>query len=203
MTNTTTAKIESRNKLSKALNELLKKRWSPRAFAAEKSSVDEIQQIFEAGKQVASSYNEQPWSVIMTDKGTQEFDNALSSLTDFNQKWAHTAPHLGIVLSKKNFSDSGDQNVHRFYDTGAFLSVATLQATALDLCVHQMAGFSKDKVKKLFSIPEGFEVSTVFALGKIGDPDDLPEQLEELESPESERKDNKEFLFHNDWGETY
>lgn len=182
-----------------ALMRILNKRWSPRAFSDEKISKETLKEIFNAGKQVASSYNEQPWSVILTEKGSVAHEKLFKTLIEFNQSWVETAPYLGVVLSKKHFSDQDKENRHCFYDSGAFMAVATLRATTLDIFIHQMAGFSPGAVKTSFKIPDDYEAITMFALGKIGELEQLPKDLQEKEDPHSERQKAQDFLFFEEW----
>ncbi len=183
--------------------EILDKRWSPRAFSDEPISEENILKIFDAGKQVASSYNEQPWAVILAKKNTQAYKKLYESLIDFNQSWVETAPYLGVVLAKQHFGDQDRENRHCFYDSGAFMAVSTLRATTLDIFVHQMAGFSPETVAENFDIPEDYKAITMFVFGKIGDTEQLPEKLQERESPESDRKKSDEFLFLDEWGKAF
>ena len=53
----------------------------------------------------------------------------------------------------------------------------TFQATTDGLYVHQMAGVSPEAAREAFAIPHGFAAWTAFALGALGDPDTLPDDL--------------------------
>lgn len=192
---------EVQTEMGNALTQILEKRWSPRAFSDERIPRETLKEIFNTGKQVASSYNEQPWSVMLTEKDSVAYEKLYKTLIEFNQSWVETAPYLGVVLSKKHFSDQDKENKHCFYDTGAFMAVATLRATTLDIFIHQMAGFSPGAVKTSFKIPDDYEAITMFALGKIGEVNQLPKDLQEKEDPYSERKKADEFLFFDHWGE--
>ena len=71
----------------------------------------------------------------------------------------------------------------------------SLQATALGLHTHGMGGVDKEKARKLFDIPEEFEVGAAWALGYLGEPEALPEQYQEMEKAPRTRKALKEFVF--------
>ena len=71
----------------------------------------------------------------------------------------------------------------------------SLQATALGLHTHGMGGVDKEKARKLFAIPEDFEVGAAWALGYLGEPEALPEQMQEMEKAARTRKPLEEFVF--------
>ena len=48
-----------------AVHELIKKRWSPRAFSSKSVSEQDLLSLFEAARWAPSSYNEQPWRFIV------------------------------------------------------------------------------------------------------------------------------------------
>jgi nitroreductase len=77
-----------------------------------------------------------------------------------------------------------------------------LQATALGLEVHQMAGILPDKARELFAIPDGYEAVAGIALGYPGDPTSLPEPLRKREEEPRSRKALDSFVFTGKWGNT-
>lgn len=185
---------------SNHLPKIQNKRWSRRSFAQEIPDMETIKIIFDSGRNVASSYNEQPWSFILASLEDPEFEKMLNCLTEFNRSWCTNAPYLGISLGKKHFKRNEKLNVHNKHDVGAFMAVASLRAVEMGLFIHQMAGFSKEKVRENFNIPEEYEVVTMFAIGKPGEKDNLPEDLREKENPDSERNEVSQFLFKGDFG---
>lgn len=198
--NTTTNPLSLKEK---NLLELLESRWSPRSFSDEKIPTETIVKVFDAGRTIMSSFNEQPWRVIFASKDDAHYEKLFDCLGEFNQKWVKTAPCLGVVLGKKHFTKKDKPNRHRFYDSGAFMAVSTLRATSLDLFVHQMAGFSPEKVTEKLKVPEEFEPLTMFVMGNIAPPEQLPEDLQKQEHKKSDRKDVDDFLFGNQWGVSY
>ncbi|MFC7668210.1 hypothetical protein ACFQT0_13110 [Hymenobacter humi] len=65
--------------------------------------------------------------------------------------------------------------------------------------MHQMAGFSADKIRAAFSLPDGYEPVAVFTLGYPGDPAILPDGLREKETTPRVRKPLGEFMFEGAW----
>ena len=75
-----------------------------------------------------------------------------------------------------------------------------VQATALGLYVHQMAGFYPDKVRELYGVPDGFEPVAGIVLGYPGDPATLSEELQQRELAPRIRKPLDTFIFQGAWG---
>lgn len=185
------------------IEDLLKRRWSPRAFSDRTVEPDKLRSLFEAARWAPSSFNEQPWSFIFTTKDQPEgYAHLLSCLVEKNQQWARLAPVLGVSVAKLNFDHGGKPNRHAFHDVGLAMGSLLVQATALGLVVHQMAGFSTEKVRELYRIPDGFEPVAAIAIGYPGPPDVLPEQFREQELGPRKRKPISSFLFEGRWGET-
>ena len=80
------------------------------------------------------------------------------------------APVLVLSVAKVDFTHSGKPNRHAFHDVGQAAAYLTLQATALGLYVHQMAGFDAAKARQLLSIPKGHEPVAMMAVGYLDDP---------------------------------
>jgi len=78
-----------------------------------------------------------------------------------------------------------------------------VQATALGLFVHQMAGFSVDKVREAFGVPDGFEPVAAVAIGYEADPEVLPEAFREQEVGPRRRKPISEFVFAGGFGKPW
>lgn len=185
------------------IHDLLKRRWSPRAFSDRPVEADALRSLLEAARWAPSSYNEQPWSFLAAAKQEPaEYARLLSCLVEGNIQWAQHAPVLMISVARLAFEENGKPNRHAFHDVGQAVGDLTVQATALGLVVHQMAGFHPDKVRELYGVPEQFEPVAGIALGYPGDPRSLPEKLREREAAPRERKPLTEFVFTGRWGKT-
>ena len=176
-------------------------RWSPRSFTDREVSAALLAKVFEAARWAASSFNEQPWRFLVGRKRDSAYQKIFASLGDFNQKWAQTAPVLILGTAKTKFSHNGAENRHALYDLGAAASYLTLQAAALGLKAHQMAGFDPEAARKAFGIPEEYAIGSVIALGYQGEPAALgDETLIERETAARTRKPLSEIVF-KEWGE--
>ncbi len=97
--------------------------------------------------------------------------------------------------------EPGKPNDWARYDLGQSVAHLSIQATALGLHVHQMAGFSQDQARAAFGIPEDYLPITVIAVGTVGSPDTLPEPLRTRELAERTRKPLASFVFGGTWGQ--
>jgi nitroreductase len=183
------------------VHELIRERWSPRAFSARAVPAEVLRSLFEAARWAPSSNNEQPWAFLVATKDdTANHAKILSTLVEFNQNWARHAPVLLIAVSAMTFQRNGRPNRNAFYDTGAAVSQMTTEATARGLFVHQMAGFDPHKAIETFDIPTGWEPIAAISIGYPGDPDALPEALRERELAPRARKSLPEFVMSACWG---
>jgi nitroreductase len=76
--------------------------------------------------------------------------------------------------------------VHLF-DCGNAFENLCLQGTAMGLVVHGMSGFDFERAPAALNIPDDFAVAAMFAVGRPGDPDQLPEGMREKETPSGRR----------------
>ena len=184
------------------IHDLLRRRWSPRAFSDRMVEPDKLRSLWEAARWAPSSFNEQPWSFIVATKDDPvEFGRLLSCLVEGNIQWAQHAPVLMVSVARLSFEEDGKPNRHAFHDVGLAVANLIVQATALGLVVHQMAGFHPDKVREFYGVPEQYEPVAAIALGYPGDPQSLPERLRKRELAPRERKPLTEFVFSGRWGQ--
>ena len=182
------------------VHELIRNRWSPRAFAPRAIEPEKLRALFEAARWAASCANAQPWSFIVATKDdAANFARVLGILVELNQAWAKHAPALALSVARMNF-DNGKPNRHALHDVGLAAANLALEATSLGLQVHPMAGIDPEKGKKEFEIPEGYEVVAGFAIGYPGDPAGLPDPLRQRELGARERKPASSFVFTGKWG---
>ncbi len=176
------------------IHELLQKRFSPRAFENRSVSKETIRALLEAARWAASSYNEQPWRFIVATKDDPaDFEKLLGCLVPGNQEWAKSAPVLMLSVAKLTFTRNDKPNRHAYHDVGLAVSQLIVQATALGLYVHQMAGFDVDRARQAYGIPEGFDPVAAIAIGYSAE-----------ETPSSRtRRPQDELAFSGTWGEAF
>ena len=183
------------------IHDLLSRRWSPRAFSERPVEPEKVHRLLEAARWAPSCFNEQPWVFILaTADQPAEYSKLLSCLVAGNQVWAKRAPLLMISVAKLHFDHNGQPNPHAFHDVGLAIGNLVVQATAMDLVVHQMAGILQESIREFYSLPTGYDPLTGLAIGYQGDLHALPDMLREREQASRSRKALKEFVFSESWG---
>jgi nitroreductase len=185
------------------LSELVRNRWSPRAFADQPVAPDVLRSLLEAARWAPSSNNEQPWAYIVATKDDPEnFAKMLSVLVEFNAGWAKNAPVLILSVAHLKAQKDGAPNRHALHDVGSATAQLTFEANSRGLFVHQMAGYYPEKARQVFEIPEDWEPVAAMAIGYLGDPQSLPERLRDRELAPRTRKPLSEFVMTRGWGHT-
>jgi nitroreductase len=173
---------EEHRKPEYPIESLFIRRWSPRAMSGEALTDEEIMRVFEAARWAPSTYNEQEWRFLYARRDTPQWPLFFDLLMEANKEWCDKAAVLCVVLARKTFTRNGKPNPVHLYDTGSAWQNLTLQATAIGLVSHGMAGFDFDRARKDLQVPEDFAVAAMFALGRRGNPGDLPAELRERET---------------------
>ncbi len=193
--------MEKQAETTYSIHDLLRSRWSPRAFSSRPVPEEELLRLFEAARWSPSAVNSQPWAFIVTRKSDPDcFAGLAGTLTGRNQLWAPNAPVLVLAVAMPD-PRTGAPGKYSYYDLGQAVAHLSIQASALGLHVHQMGGFDAERARQLFEIPEGCEPMTVIAIGYLGNVDDLPEDLREREQAPRVRKPVADFVFQNHWNE--
>lgn len=162
-------------------------RWSPRAFRSDPLSEEQLASLFEAARWAPSCFNEQPWLFLYA-TGPSDRERFLTALVEKNRLWACRAPLLMFVLARRNFAYNGQPNRHAPFDAGAAWVSLALQARKLGLYAHAMAGFSRGKAYQILNIDENeFDIMAAVAVGYRSEPDGLPEEMREGESPNARK----------------
>ena len=177
------------------IKEVLKNRYSPRAFSTQEVDDTTLNKILEAARWAPSASNEQPWRFIVGIKSKGDtYNKIFNSLVDFNQIWCVRVPVLIVVCTAKYAAKSGEENKYRFYDAGQAAAHLTFQAASDGLFVHQMAGFHGKMISETFQLSDNIEPFTVIAVGHLGNYLDLPERMQRTELAERERKSFDEII---------
>ncbi len=184
------------------IHELLARRWSPRAIQPEAPvSCAELVALLEAARWAPSCFGAEPWRYVVCDRGEDAaaWQRALSCLNDNNRRWARHAPVLLLAVAASGFRGSDKPNRWGQYDTGAATENLCLQAAALDLVAHQMGGFDAEAARAAFGIPDTFVPMAMVAVGRPGDADRLPEDLQTRETAPRQRSPLAEIARSGHW----
>ena len=184
--------IEQVNALKQAPVEgmlpVLAHRWSPRAFKQTPVPAHDLKIILEAARWAASSGNSQPWRFLVGVQGSETHDKIFKTLVGRNQAWADK-PSVLILGFAEARNSKGDPDAYALYDLGQAAVSLILQATALGLATHSMAGFDHDAARKAFNLGDEYTLGAVIAIGYQDDPSAIAnEQLLQREIAPRERK---------------
>ncbi len=187
------------------IEEVLRRRWSPRAFAPEVVERETLLRLFEAARWAPSSNNEQPWRYVIATADEPELLEAARGVLEPRNAWATKVPILVCVIARTTWTKDGTPNPHGIYDTGQATGHLLVQAAALGIFCHQMAGFDAEKARAAFRIPEGHDPIAMMAIGYYGDPAILEERRRHQEFAPRERRPLSQFVssgrFGSPWGE--
>ncbi|QKX01080.1 nitroreductase [Wolbachia endosymbiont of Dipetalonema caudispina] len=154
---------------------------------------EEINLLIEAARLSPSCFGDEPWRYIICNKQNNQnsWEKLLSCLDKSNQKWAKNAQILIISLSAKNFRElNKGKNFWAKHDTGAANYALMLQAASINLMAHQVGGFNRNQIVKKFNIPNGFNITSVIAVGY---------EEEGAEVKEKKRRPIEEIFFYDEW----
>ena len=181
------------------IHELIAERWSPRAFTDEPVSAEALGSVLEAARWAPSCFNEQPWRFLVATRDDAEGFERLASFLMEGNAWARQAPVLILAVARTTFERNDSANRHALHDVGLAAQNLSLQAQALGLSTHQMAGFEADRAREVLGLPDGFEPVSMIALGHRAEPDSLPEALREREIAPRVRKELEDVVFDATW----
>ncbi|ANZ36895.1 nitroreductase [Lentzea guizhouensis] len=183
------------------MNELISKRWSPRAFSADAVVTDdELRTLLEAARWAPSHGNSQPARFVVGRRGSPTFVAIFDTLRPGNKTWAVRASVLliGCVLT----TDDRGPIPNTEFGLGLAMENIALQAVDLGLIAHMMGGFDKEEAHSAFAMPADVRPLVAMAVGRLGDLTDLPEDLQAREQRERHRLPLSETVFTGTWGES-
>ena len=182
------------------LHPLIVARRSPRALDPSFEVSDaQLRLLFDAARWAASRGNLQPARYLVGRRGTPTFTRLFDVLRPRNKTWAGAASALALGIAVTADQD-GLPFPHARYDLGQATAQLALQAVALGLVVHQMAGFSVEEARSGFALPDGHEPVVAIAIGAQGDPAALPADLQTKEARPRTRRPLAEMVFTGEYG---
>ena len=178
---------EDHRKAAHLIEPIFVRRWSPRAMTGEPITDEETRRLFEAARWAPSTYNEQEWRFLYARRNTAQWPVLFDLLVEGNRAWCARAALLCVIVAHKVFQKGGKPNPVHVFDSGLAYENLALQGTVMGLVVHGMQGFDFEKARSALNIPDDYSVSAMFAVGRPGDPDELPPELREREKPSSRK----------------
>jgi nitroreductase len=196
--------MDRKAETSVPIDDLLARRWSPRAFDVNRSvSREHLAALLEAARWAPSCNGDEPWRYLVWDRSRdpEGWQKAFDCLSENNRKWCKNVPVLMLSCAGSTFAHNGKPNRFAPHDTGmADLSIA-LQAVPLGLIVHQMGGYDAQKARETFAIPEEYTPQAMIAVGYQAPPDVLDEETKQKELKPRSRKPLATHFFESAWGE--
>ncbi|MEV4758921.1 nitroreductase family protein [Micromonospora sp. NPDC049559] len=172
------------------LSPLLADRWSPLAFdPGVELTRDQLTSLLEAARWAPSIGNTQPWRFLVGRRGDETYKRIFANLSSQNRRWAGRASALLVAAHTVT-----DPATRAAYDLGQAVAHLTIQATALRLHVHQMAGFDAAGLRDELELPAEVQPHIVVAIGRLGDPRSLPEDLRRRETALRSRRPLAELM---------
>lgn len=162
-------------------------------MTGESLSDDQYLPLFEAARWAPSSYNNQHWRFLYATREDEEFEQFADLLSEGNRVWAEDAAVLVTLVSKQTFDHNDEPARTHSFDAGAAWQNLALEAARRDLVAHAMQGFDYEAAAERLSVPDGFTVECMIAIGDRAPAETLPDDLQEREFP-SDRKPIGEIL---------
>jgi nitroreductase len=179
------------------IDKLFTERWSPRAFTGEAIDESTLFSFFEAARWAPSANNAQPWRFIYILKGSSNWGAVISLLNENNQRWAVNASAIVVLVSKTVNIRPGESEPtplrSHSHDAGAAWASLAFQAQISGWRTHAIGGFDREKARGLLDIPALYHVETAIAIGRQGERESLPPEIQAREQP-TPRKPLKAFI---------
>lgn len=184
---------------SAELHPLISERWSPRALDPDTEITwAQLRGLAEAARWAPSYGNTQPARFILGRRADDTFGRIYDTLATGNRGWAHNAAALILGLAVQR-NEKGEIPLAE-YGLGLATQNLVLQAVSDGFVAHQMAGFSAEKARELFTLPDDVTPLVVTAVGGAGPLEVLPEEKRDRELAERRRRPLAELVFTGDWG---
>lgn len=188
------------------IHDLLARRWSPRAFDATRTVSDtQITALAEAARWAPSCFGDEPWRYMVWNRNRDEasWRAAFDCLDEGNRAWVVNAPVLMLSCAGSKYRHNGNANRFGQHDTGAASMALVLEAVALGLAAHQMAGFDATKARVAFAIPKEYTPMTMIAIGYQAEPQVLDGDRLVREQTARSRQPIREHFFEGQWGKPF
>jgi nitroreductase len=123
-----------------------------------------IHELATAAQLTASCYNNQPWRFIFA--RSKEALAKMHGCMNKGNEWTFKASLIIAAFARKENDCLIKEREYYLFDLGMAVSAMILRATELDLVAHPIAGFSPEKVRQAFNIPDDCMVITLINVGK-------------------------------------
>ncbi len=151
-------------------------RWSAKKYDRNRPlSPEVVRLLLDSARRAPSSYNDQPWHLILGLNFDETHSRILETLSPYNRGWAKDAPMLAILVARVKYTFEDRINPAHQLDCGTFWGFLNVQASGMGIMCRGMGGFSPSLAREMFEIPEGYEPLMAFACGyPLEDPNQKP-----------------------------
>jgi nitroreductase len=187
---------------SAPIHDLLSKRYSGVSYDPDRHPTHEqLLALAEAARWSPSCFGDEPWRFIFCSRqlNPAAWEKAFDCLTPGNQNWCRQVPVLMLGCADTLFRHNDKPNRFSQYDTGAAAMSICVQASAMGMMTHQMGGFSVEKARELFNIPERYSPMSMMSIGYQVPPDRIPEEFREKELKPRQRQALSSRFFNGNW----
>jgi len=182
----------------KGLLEVIEKRRAYRGISDKPLQADVIQRLLTAATYAPSCFNKQPWRFLAAVK-EEALDKVRGALAGGNY-WAQKAPFYVVAVTRPDLDcQLNDGRDYALFDVGQAVMSLQHQAVHEGLIAHPIAGFSPDKLKASFGIPDDYIVITVVIIAHPGNDEGLNEKHKALEHSERTRAPQNETVAFDNW----
>lgn len=162
------------------LTPLIAFRWSPRSFDPDADlGPTEVDLLLEAARWAPSAANRQPWRFALGHRDDETWKRIMVNLPERDQRWAGRA---SLLLLAAHLAPATEPAEETAYDLGHAVAQLTTQATALGLHTRQLHELDRTGLATELELPADLRPATVVAIGRLGDPLNLPADLIEAET---------------------
>ncbi len=181
----------------------LSQRRARRAYDPRPLLPDEEEALWYAVSVAPSHGNTQPTRILVA-RSPEKREALVAALSDGNRHWAQAAPLLAALTAQPAHDniprnrDGSERELWRFHAGIAAGNLMT-QATAMGIVAHPMAGFDEQSVRQAFDAPEELRVLVVFAIGRPGAVESLPDDLQRKESAPQVRLPLERIVAEDRW----
>ncbi len=180
--------------------ETIRKRASLKThLSAREVEQEKITRILDAARLAPSARNTQPWRFVVV-QGKAAVEALVNGAFGEGNMMVKQAPVVIIVCAKPSDDVVRDGKEYYLFDVGLAVENMLLAATDLGLVTHLMTNVNEAKLKRILHVPDGvqFVVATPLAYPIEAS---YEEAAQERLSQRT-RKDLKDLIYFNEWGES-
>ena len=148
-------------------SELIRKRYSVRAYRSDPVEDDKLQQVLEAARLAPTAANLQPFQLVVIRTAGREAE--LRRI--YHREWFTQAPLIICVcgVPGQGWTRSSDRKSYTDVDAAIVMDHLILAATNLGLGTCWIAAFNPAAAREVLGLPEGVEPIVFTPLGYPGD----------------------------------